>query len=100
MFKTATLAVTGCTLALAAALPAMAQSGQSFQLEKGQAIRITPDGKVDVFAAMQGDSTHVAQMEKRAKPVTKGLAVWVGPDGKLRYLTDPVKGAEHFGHHK
>jgi hypothetical protein len=79
---------------------AFAQSGQSFQLQKGQAIRITPTGKVDVFTTMQGDAAHVANMQKRAKPVTKGLAIWVGPDGKLRYLTDPVEGAEHFSQHK
>lgn len=89
-----------CTVVCATAFPAMAQSEQSFQLQKGQAIRITPDGKVDVFTTMQGDTAHIAKMEKRAKPVTKGLAVWVGPDGKLRYLTNPVEGAEHFGHQK
>jgi hypothetical protein len=49
---------------------------------------------------MQGDAAHIATMQKRAKPVTKGLAIWVGPDGKLRYLTDPVEGAEHFGQRK
>jgi hypothetical protein len=87
-------------VAFAAVSPALAQSGQSFQMQKGQAIRITPDGKVDVFTTMQGDTAHIAKMEKRAKPVTKGLAVWVGADGKLRYLTNPVEGAEHFGHQK
>jgi hypothetical protein len=89
-----------CAVFFASTFPVRAQSGQSFQLQKGQAIRITPEGKVDVFATMQGDPAHIAKMEKRAKPVTKGLAVWVGPDGKLRYLTDPVEGAEHFGHQK
>jgi hypothetical protein len=33
-------------------LPAFAQSAQTFKLEKGQAMRITPEGKVDVFANM------------------------------------------------
>lgn len=80
------------------ASPSLAQSAQSFQLKKGEAIRITPDGKVDVFASMQGNAAHIEKMEKRSKPVTKGLAIWVGSDGKLRYLTDPVGGAEHFGH--
>lgn len=96
----AVMLIPGCAVALLMTLPALAQSEKSFQLQKGQAIRITRDGKVDVFTTMQGDSAHVAKMEKRAKPVTKGLAVWVGPDGKLRYLTDPVEGAEHFGHQK
>jgi hypothetical protein len=99
MFKPLIL-ITGCAVACAMPLSTVAQSAQSFQLQKGQAIRITPQGKVDVFTAMQGDSAHISKMEKRAKPVTKGLAVWVGPDGKLRYLTDPVEGAEHFGHQK
>ena len=92
--------LTGVAMAFTAVSSASAQSGQSFQLQKGQAIRIMPDGKVDVFTTMQGDSAHIAKMEKRAKPVTRGLAVWAGPDGKLRYLTNPVEGAEHFSHHK
>ena len=54
----------------------------------------------DVLTTMQGDAAHIATMQKRAKPVTKGLAIWVGPDGKLRYLTDPVEGDEHFGQRK
>jgi len=83
-----------------AASLSLAQTAQSFHLQKGQAMRITPDGKVDIFTTMQGEPSHIAKMEKRAKPVTKGLAVWVTPDGKLHYLTDPVEGAEHFGHHK
>lgn len=73
---------------------------QSFVLQKGQAIRITQDGKVDVFATMQGNAAHVAEMEKRAHPITKGMGIWVGDDGKLRYLIDPVEGVEGFGHHK
>ena len=97
MHRIMTLLV-ACAITTASA--AFAQSGQSFQLQKGQAIRITPDGKVDVFTTMQGDATHIAKMDKRAKPVTKGLAIWVGSDGKLRYLTDPVEGAEHFSQHK
>lgn len=92
--------VAACAASLANASPTLAQSAQSFQLQKGQAIRITPEGKVDVFTTMQGDTAHIEKMEKRAKPVTKGLAVWMGPDGKLHYLTDPVEGAEHFGHKK
>ena len=92
--------LTACAMFVSTASLAQPQSNQTFQLQKGQAIRITPDGKVDVFASMQGDSAHIAKMEKRAKRVTKGLAVWVGPDGKLRYLIDPVEGAEHFGHQK
>lgn len=87
-------------LVFAIVVPAYPQSAQSFQLQKGQAIRIAPDGKVDVFETMQGDPTHIAKMERRAKPVTKGLAVWVGSDGKLRYLTNPVEGAEQFHHKK
>ena len=75
-----------------------AQSVQSFVLQKGQAIRITPEGKVGVFARMQGNTGHVAEMEHRAHPVTKGLGIWVGDDGKLRYLIDPVEGAAGFGH--
>ena len=77
-------------------LPAFAQSAQSFKLEKGQAMRITPEGKVDVFAKMQGDPAHIREMEKRGQPITKGLAIWIGNDGKLRFLTDPVEGAEHM----
>jgi len=89
-------------IAVAVALPSLAQhqSERSFRLEKGQAIRITPDGKVDVFATMQGDAAHVAKMDKRAKPVTKGLGIWYGADGKLRYLDDPVEGTETFTHKK
>jgi hypothetical protein len=87
-------------VALSTATPAIAQyqSDRSFQLQKGQAIRVTPDGKVDVFASMQGDQAHVEKMDKRAKPVTKGLGIWFGADGKLRYLDEPVEGAKHFQH--
>jgi hypothetical protein len=89
-------------VAFPAATPVLAQhqSERSFQLQKGQAIRITPDGKVDVFATMQGDQAHVEKMDKRAKPVTKGLGMWFGPDGKLRYVDDTVEGAEGFQHKK
>jgi hypothetical protein len=98
MIKITTL-FAGYAVALLTAVPCLGQTGapQSFQLQNGQAIRISPDGKVDVFATMQGDSAHLAKMEKRSKRVTKGLAVWVGPDGKLRYLNNPVEGVEHFG---
>jgi hypothetical protein len=85
-------------LVFAAASAAMADPTQSFTLGKGQVIRITPEGKVEVFAKMQGNAAHVAKMEKRAKPITKGLVVWVGNDGKLRYLTNPVEDAEHGQH--
>jgi hypothetical protein len=97
--KTLALLAAG-TMAITA-VPGLTQTpAQSFQLKKGEAIRIAPDGKVDVFATMRGDSAHLARMENRAKPVTKGLTVWVGPDGKLRYLTNPVEGAQHFGKQK
>ena len=77
-------------------LTAFAQSAQTFKLEKGQAMRITPEGKVDVFAKMQGDPAHIREMEKRSQLITKGLAIWVDKDGKLHFLTDPVEGAEHM----
>jgi len=80
------------------AVTAHAQSIQSFTLQKGQAIRIMPDGKVDVFSTMQGNAAHVSEMEKRAHPLTKGLGVWYGEDGKLRYIDNPVEGASNFGH--
>jgi hypothetical protein len=83
---------------VSASAGALAQSPQSFTLQKGQAVRIAPDGKVDVFATMQGNSAHVAEMEKRAHPIAKGMGIWVGEDGKLRYLIDPVEGVESFGH--
>ena len=88
-------------LGLAAAFPIAtvhAQSVQSFSLKKGQALRILPDGKVDVFSTMQGNAAHVSEMEKRAQPLTKGLGVWFGEDGKLRYIDNPVEGASVFGH--
>jgi hypothetical protein len=77
-----------------------AQTVQSFTLQKGQALRIMPDGKVDVFATMQGNAGHVAEMDKRAQPVTKGLGVWFSQDGKLQYIADPVEGAATFEHHE
>ena len=92
--STKTLAV--CVIALGITVPAHAQSAQSFTLKKGQAMRITAEGKVDVFTKMQGGPAHIGEMEKRAQPITKGLAIWVGGDGKLRFLTDPVDGAEHM----
>ena len=104
MFKFTRL-MAATAVAFTAVIPAFAQhsSGQaerSFQLQKGEAIRITPDGKVDVFTTMQGDATHVAKMDKRAKPVTKGLGIWFGEDGKLQYLDEPVEGSQEFGHSK
>jgi hypothetical protein len=63
---------------------------------RGKPCGITPEGKVDVFAKMQGDPAHIREMEKRGQPITKGLAIWVGNDGKLRFLTDPVEDAEHM----
>lgn len=66
-------------LAIVLATPkVMAQSVQSFTLQRGQAIRITPGGKVDVFATMQGNPSHVAEMEKKAQPIEKGMGIWVG----------------------
>ena len=84
---------------LVSASASQAQSVRSFTLEKGQAIRIMPDGKVDVFATMQGNPAHVGEMEKRAHPLTKGLGIWFSKDGKLQYITDPVEGAADFEHH-
>jgi hypothetical protein len=85
-----------CVIVAGSTLPAFAQSAQTFKLQKGQAMRITPEGKVDVFAKMQGDPAHIREMEKRGQPITKGLAIWVGNGGKLRFLTDPVEDAEHM----
>jgi hypothetical protein len=85
-----------CAMLVGSTLPAFGQSAQTFKLEKGQAMRITPEGKVDVFTKMQGDSAHIREMEKRGQSITKGLAIWVGNDGKLRFLTDPVEAAEHM----
>lgn len=47
---------------------------------------------------MQGDAAHLAEMEKRSHPITKALAVWIGEDGKPRYLTDPVDDAVNVMH--
>jgi hypothetical protein len=85
-----------CAIFVGIALPAFAQSARTFTLQKGQAMRITPEGKVDVFTKLQGDPAHIEKMGKRSQPITKGLAIWVGNDGKLRFLTDPVEGAEHM----
>jgi len=51
--------------------------------------------KVEVFAKMPGNAAQLAMMEKRAKPITKGLVICVENEGKLRYLTNPVQDAEH-----
>jgi hypothetical protein len=96
--RNTTITLCACALILVSQLPAFGQTAQSFKLQKGQAMRITPEGKVEVFTKMQGDRGHIQEMEKRSQPVTKGLAIWVGQDGKLRFLTDPVEGAEHMGH--
>jgi hypothetical protein len=85
-----------CVIVFGITVPAFAQPGQTFTLQKGQAMRINPEGKVDVFTKMQGDPAHVREMGKRGQPVTKGLAIWVDKDGKLRFLTDPAEGAEHM----
>lgn len=61
-------------------------------------MRVMPDGKVDVFSTMQGNPAHVSEMEQRAQPVTKGLGIWFGTDGKLRYIDNPIEGASSFGH--
>ena len=82
------------TVALGITVPALAT--ETFTLKKGQAMRITPEGKVEVFTKMQGDPAHIREMEKRSQPITKGLAIWVGDDGKLRFLSDPVEDAKHM----
>jgi hypothetical protein len=73
------LALSGLSLLSATPVLAQHQSERSFQLQKGQAIRIAPEGKVDAFVTMQGDQAHVAKMDRRAKPVTKGLGVGLAP---------------------
>jgi hypothetical protein len=50
-------------------------------LQKGQAIRITPEGKVDVFSTMQGNPAHIVEMEKRAQPITRAGAFGLGKTG-------------------
>jgi hypothetical protein len=82
----------GAILALGTA--AWAQQ-QTFKLGPGQAMRIAPDGQVSIFTRMQGDPGHIAEMERRAHPMPNGLAVWIGPDGTPRYLTDPVEDPAH-----
>jgi hypothetical protein len=84
----------GATVVLATNSPAFDQAAHT--LEKGQAIRITPDGEVTVFSQMQGDTAHLEEMERRAQPMPKGLAVWRGADGKLRYLIEPVEDPVHI----
>jgi hypothetical protein len=82
--STGTIAVAAM---IGATYPAAAQ--QTFSLQQGQVLSITPEGKVE-YAPMQGNPAHVLEMERRSQPVSKGLVVWAGPDGKLRYLTEPL----------
>jgi hypothetical protein len=75
---------------------ALGEPSKDFTLEIGQALRITPEGQVTFFPEMQADAAHLAEMERRAQSMPKGLAIWRGADGKLRYLTDPVEGPMHI----
>ena len=77
------------TVGAAISHPATAQPPHSFSLQQGQVLSITPQGKVE-YGTMQGSPAHVEEMEKRAQPVTKGLVIWFGPGGQLRYLTEPL----------
>src|SRR3954447_165853 len=88
MTRIITLPFAGAMLAYAT-LPAMAQSPQSFTLNPGQALRVTPDGQVSVVQ-MDMSSGMQNAMAKRAHGMTKGLVVFRGQDGTAHYLTDPV----------
>jgi hypothetical protein len=58
---------------------------QSFMLQRGQSIRVTPEGQISIFAQTQGDA---ADLQRRSQPITRGLGVWIAPDGKPRYFVD------------
>jgi hypothetical protein len=66
------------TVGAAISHPATAQPPQSFSLQQGQVLSITPQGKVE-YGTMQGNPPHVEEMEKRTQPVTKGWSSGLGP---------------------
>lgn len=58
---------------------------QSFMLQRGQSIRVTPEGQVSIFSQTQGDA---AELQRRSQPITRGIGIWIPPDGKPRYFVD------------
>jgi hypothetical protein len=65
--------------------PTADPSIQSFMLHRGQSIRITPEGQVSIFSQIQGDA---ADLQRRSQPITRGIGIWIAPDGKPRYFID------------
>jgi hypothetical protein len=68
-------------------MPALAQSENT--VNKGQVLKVLPDGKFSV-GQMNMDPKMQNEMKKRAKKLPKGLVIWRADDGQMRFLDNPV----------
>ena len=57
---------------------------------------MTPEGQVKLVQLQRG-APHSAEMERAAQLRASGLSVWLGDDGKPRFLEDAVE-AVRVGH--
>jgi hypothetical protein len=68
-----------------------------FTLRKGQAVRVTAEGEVKIVQLQRGTPQN-AKMKRAAQLTGGGLSVWLGDDGKPRFLADAVEAVGMGGH--
>jgi hypothetical protein len=68
-----------------------------FTLRKGEAVRVTPEGKVQIVHLQRG-SPQNAEGKRAAQVRAGGVIVWIGDDGKPRFLADMAETVGIGGH--
>jgi hypothetical protein len=68
-----------------------------FTLRKGEAVRVTPEGLIKIVQLQRG-TPQDAEMKRAAQLTAGGLSVWLGDDGKPRFLADAVEAVGMGGH--
>src|SRR5215203_1866627 len=64
------------------------------KLRKGEALRVTPEGQLQ-NVQLQGGAPQNAKRKRAAQVAAGGLTVWLGDDGKPRFLADAVEYCWH-----
>ena len=67
------------------------------KLRKGEALRVTPEGQLQIVQ-LQGGAPQNAKRKRAAQVTAGGLTVWLGDDGKPRFLADAVETVGMGGH--
>ena len=67
------------------------------KIAQGEAVRMTPEEQLQIVQ-LQGGAPQNAERKRAAQVTAGGLTVWLGDDGKPRFLADAVETVGMGGH--